>query len=29
MGRMFEILRQEKKLKMIFPGLSENNCHEY
>ena len=29
MGRMFEILRQEKKFKMILPGLSENNCHEY
>ena len=29
MGRMFEILRQEKKLKKKFPGLPENNCHEY
>ena len=29
MSRMFETLRQEKKFKMILPGLSENNCREY
>ena len=29
MSRMFEILQQEKKFKMILPGLSKNNCHEY
>ena len=29
MSRMFETLLQEKKFKMILPGLSENNCREY
>ena len=29
MGRMFETLQQEKKLKMGLLSLSENNCHAY